>query len=130
MTRTRTLERRALRLEQPGGNVLYCFSIAPSEVLMVADIARVARSQFGELIGYQRPAVRTHIDDIRTQRVDGERRECRCQSSREHHARSRALFSVKRVREQTPVERATGPAERSLDPGVVDDCVSTRDQGV
>lgn len=60
------LERRAIRLEQPGGNVLYCFSLAPSEVLEVADIARVERSEVGELLGYQRPAVRTHIDDIRT----------------------------------------------------------------
>lgn len=63
---TRTIERRALRLDQPGGNTLFCFSLAPTEVLAVADIARIARGDQGELIGYQRDAVRTHVSDIRS----------------------------------------------------------------
>lgn len=59
------IERRALRLEQPGGNVVYLFSLAPREILEFADISRIGRDDAGELIGYQRPGVRSHVQDIR-----------------------------------------------------------------
>jgi DGQHR domain-containing protein len=58
------LERRALRLEQPGGNVVYLFSLAPSEIFEVADVSRISRDDAGDLIGYQRPGVRPHVKDI------------------------------------------------------------------
>jgi DGQHR domain-containing protein len=59
------IERRGLRLEQPGGNEILLFTLAPSEVLQVADIARIARADQGQLIGYQRPEVRGHVRNIR-----------------------------------------------------------------
>lgn len=58
------IERRGLRLEQPGGHEVLVFSLAPCEVLRVADIARIARGDQGELIGYQRPEVRGHVRTI------------------------------------------------------------------
>lgn len=60
-----SIERRGLRLEQPGGNEVLLFTLAPSEVLRVADIARIARADQGQLIGYQRPEVRGHVRNIR-----------------------------------------------------------------
>ena len=59
------IERRGLRLEQPGGNEILLFSLAPREVLRIADIARIGRGDQGQLIGYQRPEVRSHIRNIR-----------------------------------------------------------------
>lgn len=58
------IERRGLRLEQPGGHEVLVFSLAPGEVLQVADIARIGRGDQGELIGYQRPEVRGHVRTI------------------------------------------------------------------
>lgn len=59
------IERRALRLVQPGGNEVYLFVLAPQEILRVAEIARVEREDQGKLIGYQRAAVRSHVKTIR-----------------------------------------------------------------
>jgi DGQHR domain-containing protein len=58
------LARRALKITQPGSAPLYMFTLTASEVLQVADISRVARDDLGELIGYQRPEVRGHIQEI------------------------------------------------------------------
>lgn len=58
------LVRRALRVEQTPGCPLYLFSLTASEILQIADISRVSRDQSGDLIGYQRPEVRQHIDEI------------------------------------------------------------------
>src|SRR4051794_34610842 len=58
------LARRALRIEQSADFPLYLFSLTAQEILEVADISRVARDQAGDLIGYQRPEVRQHIDEI------------------------------------------------------------------
>lgn len=66
MKEQRMIERRALQMEQPGGNTVYLFSLAPSEILEIAEISRVGRDDAGDLIGYQRPGVRSHIQDIRT----------------------------------------------------------------
>lgn len=65
MSESRTIERRALQLEQPGGHVLYMFTLSPAEILQVADISRVSRDADGSLIGYQRDQVRSHVNDIR-----------------------------------------------------------------
>jgi DGQHR domain-containing protein len=62
---TELIERRGLRLEQPGGNEILIFALAPSEVLRIADIARITRGEQGDLIGYQRPEVRGHVKNIR-----------------------------------------------------------------
>lgn len=59
-----TLTLRALRIEQTAGYPLYLFSLTASEILQIADISRVSRDQSGDLIGYQRPEVRQHIQEI------------------------------------------------------------------
>src|SRR3954454_5328765 len=58
------LTRRALRIEQSSDSPLYVFSLTAQEILQIADISRVSRDQSGELIGYQRPEVRQHIQEI------------------------------------------------------------------
>jgi DGQHR domain-containing protein len=58
------LARRALRVAQTDDYPLYLFSLTAEEILRIADISRVAREQTGELIGYQRPEVRQHIQEI------------------------------------------------------------------
>lgn len=58
------LRRRALCLSQSGKHPLYVFTLRAEEILQVADISRVSRDEAGKLIGYQRPEVRRHIQDI------------------------------------------------------------------
>jgi DGQHR domain-containing protein len=58
------LRRRALRLAQTDAYPLYVFTLKAEEVLQVADISRVSRDEAGKLIGYQRPEVRNHIQEI------------------------------------------------------------------
>jgi len=58
------LARRALKITQAGCAPLYMFTLTAAEVLQVADISRVTRDDVGELIGYQRPEVRGHIQEI------------------------------------------------------------------
>ena len=43
---------------------LYLFSLTGDELLTMADISRISRNDAGKLIGYQRPEVRKHIQDI------------------------------------------------------------------
>ena len=50
---------------------MYLFSLTASEILQIADISRVSRDDLGELIGYQRPEVRQHIQEI-TDYLDGD----------------------------------------------------------
>ena len=61
---TSTLVRRALRIEQGPGCLLYSFSLTACEILKIADISRASRDQSGDLIGYQRPEVRQHVQEI------------------------------------------------------------------
>jgi DGQHR domain-containing protein len=61
---TPALARRALKITQAGSAALYMFTLTAREVLQVADISRVSRDDVGELIGYQRPEVRGHIQEI------------------------------------------------------------------
>jgi DGQHR domain-containing protein len=58
------LARRALRITQAAQAPLYMFTLTAGEILQVADISRVSRDDAGELIGYQRPEVRRHIQEI------------------------------------------------------------------
>lgn len=55
---------RALRINQNPESPLYAFSLTACEILQIADISRVSRDQSGDLIGYQRPEVRQHIQEI------------------------------------------------------------------
>jgi DGQHR domain-containing protein len=56
--------RRALRIEQNGTHPLYLFGLTGDEILTIADFSRVSRDDAGKLIGYQRPQVKRHIQDI------------------------------------------------------------------
>jgi DGQHR domain-containing protein len=62
--RRKIIRRRALRINQNDRYPLYVFCLTGSEVLSVADISRLSRSDAGKLIGYQRPQVKRHIQDI------------------------------------------------------------------
>ena len=60
------LRRRALRLEQNREHPLYVFSLTGEELLAISDVSRISRSDAGKLIGYQRPEVKRHVQDIVT----------------------------------------------------------------
>src|SRR5947208_13056205 len=64
MGRRRVVRRRALRIEQNPSRPLYVFTLTGEEVLRVAEISRVRRSEQGRLLGYQRDEVRRHIRNI------------------------------------------------------------------
>jgi hypothetical protein len=59
-----SIRRRALRLEQTPDHPLYLFSLTGDELLQLADISRISRNDVGKLIGYQRPEVKKHVQDI------------------------------------------------------------------
>ncbi|TMQ95296.1 DGQHR domain-containing protein [Actinomadura soli] len=63
-SKTPTTEVRALRIVQADNYPLYVFMLRAQEVLQFADISRVSRDEAGKLIGYQRPQVRKHIQEI------------------------------------------------------------------
>lgn len=56
--------RRATRLEQTPEGAIYQFALTGEELLAVADISRISRDDAGTLIGYQRPEVKRHVQDI------------------------------------------------------------------
>lgn len=58
------IKRRALRVNQDGKHPLYMFTLSAKELLRVADVSRVSRTEAGKLIGYQRPEVRRHVQSI------------------------------------------------------------------
>jgi len=62
--RPTSLRRRALRVDQDPEHPLYLFTLTGDELLRVADISRINRDEDGKLIGYQRPEVRQHIQNI------------------------------------------------------------------
>lgn len=59
-----SLIRRALCIAQTSDYPLYIFTLKAEEILNVGDISRVSRDHAGKLIGYQRPEVRKHIQEI------------------------------------------------------------------
>jgi DGQHR domain-containing protein len=61
---SQVLKRRALRIDQVPELTLYLFALKASEILQIADISRVSRDEAGKLIGYQRPEVRSHVNEI------------------------------------------------------------------
>lgn len=58
------MRKRALRINQAPGHPLYLFSLTADELVSIADISRVSRDDGGKLLGYQRPEVQTHIENI------------------------------------------------------------------
>lgn len=66
-----TLKRRALRIAQNMDHALFLFTLTGEELLQVAEISRIARGESSKLIGYQRPEVRRHIQEIVTY-LDGD----------------------------------------------------------
>jgi DGQHR domain-containing protein len=67
----KTFRRRALLLEQSRDHPLYLLSLTGEELLEIADISRVSRDDTGKLIGYQRPEVKRHVEEI-AEYLDGE----------------------------------------------------------
>lgn len=57
-------EVRALRIIQAEEYPLYVFMLRAQDILQFADISRVSRGEASKLIGYQRPPVRKHIQEI------------------------------------------------------------------
>jgi DGQHR domain-containing protein len=69
--RRKIIRRRALRLEQDPAHPLYLFSLTGDELLAIAEISRISRNDAGKLIGYQRPEVKRHVQDI-VEYLDGD----------------------------------------------------------
>ncbi|WP_433971364.1 DGQHR domain-containing protein DpdB [Tunturiibacter lichenicola] len=61
---SRTIIRRAIRLKQNLKHPLFMFCLTGAEILLIADISRLSRGDDGKLIGYQRPEVKKHVQDI------------------------------------------------------------------
>jgi DGQHR domain-containing protein len=64
MGKRKVIVRRALKIEQNSSHSLYTFSLRGYELLNIADISKISRDEAGKLIGYQRPEVKKHIQDI------------------------------------------------------------------
>ncbi|MGE5608804.1 MAG: DGQHR domain-containing protein DpdB [Bacillota bacterium] len=62
--RRRYLKKRAMRLDQNASHPLYLFSLTAEELFGIAEISRVSRDDAGKLLGYQRPEVRKHVQEI------------------------------------------------------------------
>jgi DGQHR domain-containing protein len=60
----KAIRRRALCIEQTKSGPLYLLTLRADEIFEVAEVARINRSRSDELIGYQRPSVRQHVEDI------------------------------------------------------------------
>lgn len=59
-----SIQRRALRIDQNLEHPLYIFTLTSDELLKVAEISRITRNEAGQLLGYQRPDVRQHVQNI------------------------------------------------------------------
>jgi len=55
----------ALRAQQAAGHDVFIFAAQPSDVLTFSQIERVGRNDAGELKGFQRHQISSHIKDIR-----------------------------------------------------------------
>lgn len=60
-----TLEIPALALTQSAGKTIYAFGVDAKTIPKFAAVSRASRSDRGELLGYQRPEVRRHIQEIK-----------------------------------------------------------------
>lgn len=66
-----SVHRRALALHQDSDHPLYLFALRPAEVLRIAGISRVGRSDEEALVGYQRDKLRQHVDEIQAYLDEG-----------------------------------------------------------
>lgn len=64
MKENKAIRRRALCIQQAPEHPVVLFALRPSELFAIADISRVSRDKSGELIGYQRPEVKKHVQNI------------------------------------------------------------------
>lgn len=64
MKKLRSIRRRALRIVQTAEHPVFMFALRPDELFSIADISRVSRNDAGDLIGYQRPEVKKHVQNI------------------------------------------------------------------
>ncbi len=62
--RRQVVRRRALRIIQDKKHPLILFALTADELMRIAEVSRVGRDDTGELIGYQRPEVRKHVQNI------------------------------------------------------------------
>lgn len=60
----RYLQRHALRVMQDPKHPLFLFVLTPDDLLDIAEVNRVGRGERGNLLGYQRPEVRKHVQNI------------------------------------------------------------------
>jgi DGQHR domain-containing protein len=62
--RRKKIVRRALRLNQSEKHPIFQFSLTGDELNSIADVSRISRGKSGKLLGYQRPEVKRHIQEI------------------------------------------------------------------
>src|SRR5690242_16377346 len=62
--KSRVIKRRAIKIAQNEQHPLFVLSLTGDEILAISDISRLSRDDAGKLIGYQRPEVRKHVQDI------------------------------------------------------------------
>src|SRR5579863_9740413 len=65
MASNRILKFPALEIRQGSSRVLYCFAADGKDVYSFATVSRIRRENQGEVCGYQRPEVLSHISEIR-----------------------------------------------------------------
>ena len=58
------LRRRALQICQNKSSPLYVLCLTSEDLQSIAEISRISRNNDGKLIGYQRPEVKRHVQDI------------------------------------------------------------------
>lgn len=59
------LEVPCIRIQQNPNKVIYSFAVNGKDIPRFAAVSRVRRDRDGELVGYQRPEILEHINDIR-----------------------------------------------------------------
>ena len=62
---SKSLELPAIRIAQSKGRELYTFAVDGKVLPQFATISRIKRAEEGEILGYQRPEVTSHISEIR-----------------------------------------------------------------
>ena len=58
------LRRRALQICQNKSSPLYVLCLTSEDLQSIAEISRISRNNDGKLIGYQRPEVKRHVQEI------------------------------------------------------------------
>lgn len=58
------MRRRALKICQGNSSPLYLFSLTGEDLQAISEISRISRNNDGKLIGYQRPEVKKHVQQI------------------------------------------------------------------